>query len=94
MALIIIFNIFSGMLVLYLSIILIVFIASFFRKKLKTDQFLQPLDRVDAEKLTAMVDEQIKLHITPLMQSKGYTEEKIKEILTAKPVASKQSFRR
>lgn len=94
MAIEIAFTIMSSILMLSIVITFFSFFVSYFRRKFQTEQYIQPLDRVDAEKLTAIVDEQIVLYILPLMQSKGYTEEKIKEILTAKPVGQKPIFRR
>ncbi len=41
-----------------------------------------------------MVNEQVSEYIAPLLQSKGYSEEKIKEILTVKPIGSNRTFKR
>lgn len=53
-----------------------------------------PLDLIDATELTDMVDTQVEQYLTPLLQSKGYSEDKIKEILTVKPVGSRHTFKR
>ncbi|MFB2917918.1 hypothetical protein [Aerosakkonema funiforme] len=94
MAIRIIFGIFSSILLIYIQIVFLVWIISYLRKKVNLDQYILPLDEVDAEKLTAMVDEQVVLHLKPLMQAKGYTDEQIQEILTSKPLGSQPIFRR
>jgi hypothetical protein len=72
----------------------IIFLASLFRKKFTTDQFILPLDLIDAQKLTDMVDEKVVSYISPLMRYKGYSEEQIKEILTNKPLGPQRTFKR
>ena len=94
MAIEILFQIMTGILVLYIQIMFIIFIASLFRKKLTADQFILPLDLIDAQKVTDMVDEKVVACISPLLRSRGYSEDKIKEILTTKPLGSQRSFKR
>ena len=63
-------------------------------RKLGGELDIFPLDIIDAKELTDMVDVQVVQYLTPLLQSKGYSEEKIKEILTVKPVGSRNTFKR
>jgi hypothetical protein len=52
------------------------------------------LDVVDAKELTDMVDVQVEEYLRPFLSSKGYSQEKIKEILTIKAVGSINTFKR
>ncbi|MEH2114642.1 hypothetical protein [Nostoc sp.] len=90
----IIFIIFSGILGFYFQLTTIVLVVSFFKKKFGNDTYLKPLDEIDGAKLTSMVDEQINLYLLPLLKSKGYSEEKIKEILTSKSIGIRPFLRR
>jgi hypothetical protein len=90
----ILFQIMTGILVFYIQIMFIILLASLFRKKLTTDQFILPLDLIDAQKVTDMVDEKVESYIAPLLRSKGYSEEQIEKILTTKPLGSQRIFKR
>jgi SNF family Na+-dependent transporter len=94
MAFQIVFGLVSLVLVVSFYAVVIVWIVSLYRKKFGFDQYILPLDQVDAQKLTSMVDEQIELYIGSLMKSKGYSDEQIKEILTNKPLGQRPTFRR
>lgn len=94
MAVEILFNLMTGILVLYIQIMVIILLVSVFRKKLTTDQFILPLDLIDAHKVTDMVDEKVKEYILPMLRSKGYSEEQIEKILTTKPLGSQRIFKR
>jgi DNA-binding ferritin-like protein (Dps family) len=80
---------------IYTYVFIFQFFSWFFARNLggKLDVF--PLDTIDGTELTSMVDEQVKAYIAPLLQSKGYSEEKIKEILTVNPIGgSSRIFKR
>jgi hypothetical protein len=94
MALNIILAILSFILVIYGWIFFFQSIGWFFARKLGGKLDIFPLDVIDASELTEMVDTQVKEYITPLLQSKGYSEDKIKEILTVKPIGSNRTFKR
>jgi len=94
MAIEILFNLMSIILLGYIQIMFIVFLASLFRKKLTTDQFILPLDLIDAQKVTDMVDEKVESYIGSLLRSKGYSQEQIEKILTTKPLGSQRIFKR
>lgn len=94
MAIKIVFTLLSSILLIYVQIVFLVVIISYFRKKVTFDQYILPLDEIDGRKLYEMVKEQIDLYIKPAMTAKGYTEEQIKEILTSKPVGIRTLFRR
>jgi len=54
---------------------------------------IPPLDLVDAKKLDDMVARQVEEYLKPLLSSKGYSEDEIKEILT-RTSANGKRFRR
>ena len=94
MALNIILAILTSILVIYGYIFLFQSIGWFLKKKLGGDLSYFPLDIIDAKELTDMVDTQVSQYIAPLLQSKGYSEDQIKEILTIKPIGSSGKFKR
>lgn len=94
MALNIILAILFAILGIYAQIFLFQSIGWILARKLGGKLDIFPLDLIDATELTDMVDTQVMQYLTPLLQSKGYSEEKIKEILTVKPVGSSSAFRR
>lgn len=78
---------------IYAYIFIFQLIGWFFARNLGGKLDIFPLDKIDATELTNMVDEQVKAYISPLLQSKGYSEDKIKEILTVNPIGSSGSNR-
>lgn len=91
-------NIILGILLSILSVYLWIFtfqaIGWFFFRQLGGNLGIFPLDVVDAKELTDMVDVQVEEYLRPLLSSKGYSQEKIKEILTIKAVGSINTFKR
>jgi hypothetical protein len=89
----IIFGIFSVILAVFFSFVMLALIISFFQNKFGGDAYLKPLDELDGAKLSSMVDEQIGLYLTPLLQAKGYSQEQIKGFLTSKPIGTRPFLR-
>ncbi|MBD1803879.1 hypothetical protein H6F98_00095 [Microcoleus sp. FACHB-SPT15] len=73
-----------------IGIILLVF---FLRQRKGQEIDIPPLDLVDAKKLDDMVSKQVEEVLRPMLQSKGYKEEQVKEILTRTSLGGK-TFRR
>lgn len=94
MALNIILAILSSILGVYIWIFIFQSIGWALERKLGGKLHYFPLDIVDAKELTEMADTQVAKYLIPLLQAKGYSEEKIKEILTVKPVGSSNTFKR
>ncbi len=94
MAFNIILYVLTSFLTLYVYVFIFQFFSWFLSRNLGGKLDIFPLDIVDAKELTDMVDIQVAEYITPLLQSKGYSEDKIKEILTVKPIGSNRTFRR
>ncbi len=67
-----------GLSIIFSVILLILYI----RQSKARERDIPPLDLIDARKLDDMVSKQVEEYLAPLLQSKGYTEEQIKEILT------------
>jgi hypothetical protein len=87
-----ILSLFSGLgtLTPIVGIVLLVF----FLRQSKAQEFdIPPLDLLDAKKLDEMVSTQAQAVIRPMLQSKGYTEEQMKQILTRTSVGG-NAFRR
>ncbi|OIP78714.1 MAG: hypothetical protein AUK48_01135 [Oscillatoriales cyanobacterium CG2_30_44_21] len=78
---------------IYTYVFIFQFFSWFFARNLGGKLDIFPLDIIDGTELNAMVDQQVKDYIAPLLQSKGYSEEKIKEILTVNPIGSGGSNR-
>ncbi len=79
-----------GGIVPIIGIILLVF---FLRQRKGQEIDIPPLDLVDAKKLDDMVSKQVEEVLKPMLQSKGYKEEQVKEILTRTSLGAK-TFRR
>ncbi len=94
MAINIILAILTLLLVIWFYIFLFQSIGWALNRKLEGKLGFFPLDLIDAKELTDMVDTQVAEYLRPLLSSKGYNEEKIKEILTVKPVGSNRTFKR
>lgn len=94
MAINIILAILTLLLVIWFYIFLFQSIGWALNRKLAGKFDFFPLDLIDAKELTDMVDTQVAEYLRPLLSSKGYSEEKIKEILTVKPVGSNRTFKR
>lgn len=62
-------------------VFIIVFIWFLIQRKAQEND-IPPLDLIDAKKLDEMVSNQVDLALKPMLQSNGYTEEQIKEVLT------------
>jgi cell division protein FtsW (lipid II flippase) len=68
---------------LSISILIGIIVLVFFLRQRKGQELdIPPLDLVDAKKLDDMVAKQVEEYLRPLLESKGYQEEQIKEILT------------
>jgi hypothetical protein len=65
----------------------------FLRQRKKQEYDIPPLDLVDAKKLDDMVSKQVEDALRPILQSEGYTEEQMKEVLTRSSVGTRR-FRR
>ncbi|MEK0180580.1 hypothetical protein [Microcoleus anatoxicus] len=66
----------------------------FFLKQRKGQELdIPPLDLLDAKKLDDMVSKQVEEVLRPMLQSKGYAEEQIQEILTRTSLGGK-TFKR
>jgi hypothetical protein len=94
MAFQIIFVILSAILAFYIWALIFMAIVNTIKRNLGGHLAFFPLDLIDAKQVTEMVDEQVRMYLSSLMQSKGYTEEEVKEILTIKPVGSRTNFKR
>lgn len=80
--------------IVVIGIIVAIIIFFFFIKQKKGQEYdIPPLDILDAKKLDEMVEKQIQIALKPLLQSKGYQEEEIEQILTRTSLG-KKSFRR
>ncbi|MBZ8180735.1 hypothetical protein [Oscillatoria salina] len=76
-----------------LPIIGIVGLFFFLRQRKAQEYDIPPLDLVDAKKLDDMVSKQVEEVLRPMLQTEGYTEEQIKEILTRTSLGGR-TFRR
>ncbi|MEC4893084.1 MAG: hypothetical protein SAL07_07300 [Oscillatoria sp. PMC 1051.18] len=76
-----------------LPIIGIVGLFFFLRQRKAQEHDIPPLDLVDAKKLDDMVSKQVEEVLRPMLQTEGYTEEQIKEILTRTSLGGR-TFRR
>lgn len=65
----------------------------YFRQSKGQGDTVPPLDLVDAKKLDDLVSKQAELALKPLLQSNGYSEVQIAEILT-RTSATGKTFRR
>lgn len=82
-----------GGFVFFAIILVIVGVIFFLRQRKAQEVDIPPLDLIDAKKLDDMVAKQVEDYLKPLLQSKGYSEEQVKEILTRTSLGGK-SFRR
>jgi hypothetical protein len=73
-------------------VIVIVFIWFLIQRKAQEND-IPPLDLIDAKKLDEMVSNQVELALKPMLQSNGYTEEQINQLLTRTSLGRPQ-FRR
>lgn len=78
---------------LFVLIFLIGGIVFFLKQRKGQDLDIPPLDLVDAKKLDDMVSKQVEEVLRPMLQSKGYAEEQIQEILTRTSLGGK-TFKR
>lgn len=74
-------------------IILGIIIFFYLRQSKGQGDTVPPLDLVDAKKLDDLVSKQTELALKPLLQSNGYSEDQIAEILT-RTSATGKTFRR
>jgi hypothetical protein len=65
----------------------------FLRQRKGQELDIPPLDLLDAKKIDDMVSKQVEEVLRPMLQSKGYAEEQIKEILTRTSLGGK-TFKR
>ncbi|TAG94067.1 MAG: hypothetical protein EAZ09_12265 [Oscillatoriales cyanobacterium] len=66
----------------------------FFLKQRKGQELdIPPLDLLDAKKIDDMVSKQVEEVLRPMLESKGYAEEQIQEILTRTSLGGK-TFKR
>lgn len=66
----------------------------FFLKQRKGQELdIPPLDLLDAKKIDDMVSKQVEEVLRPMLQSNGYAEEQIQEILTRTSLGGK-TFKR
>jgi hypothetical protein len=77
----------------FMPVIGIVLLVIFWRQSIAQEYNIPPLDLADAKKLDDMVSKQVEIVLKPMLQSKGYTEEQIKQILTRTSAGGKV-FRR
>lgn len=82
-----------GFLVTWLPLVFVIGLFFFLRQRKAQEKDIPPLDLVDAKKLDDMVSKQVEEVLKPMLQSKGYNEEQIKEILVRTSLGGK-SFRR
>ena len=75
------------------GIIGVVVIFFIIRQIMMQGKDIPPLDLVDAKKLDDMVARQVEDYLKPLLSSKGYTDDEIKEILVRTSAGGKR-FRR
>jgi hypothetical protein len=73
-------------------IFVIVFVWFLIQRKAQEND-VPPLDLIDAKKLDEMVSNQVELALKPMLQSNGYTEEQINQVLTRTSLGRPQ-FRR
>ncbi len=73
--------------------IILILLFFFIRQRKAEESYIPPLDLVDAKKLDDMVSKQVEEYLRPLLTSKGYEEEEIKQILTRTSLGAK-TFRR
>jgi hypothetical protein len=57
---------------------------------LQKENYIPPLDLLDAKKLDDMVSAQVSEALRPILQSEGHTEDGIKEILTRTSLGQKR----
>lgn len=78
---------------LFVLIFLIGGIVVFLKQRKGQELDIPPLDLVDAKKIDDMVSKQVEEVLRPMLQSKGYAEEQIQEILTRTSLGGK-TFKR
>jgi hypothetical protein len=73
-----------------------VLLVNYFLKKnlISGNISIPPLDLMDAKKLDDMVSGQVEEALRPILQSNGYTEAQMEEILTRTSVSGNRTFRR
>jgi hypothetical protein len=92
-----IFNLFGGLfgsLGAFAPIVLITFLWFFVKQRKGQENDIPPLDLVDAKKLDDMVSKQVEEALRPILQSNGYTEAQMEEILTRTSASGNRTFRR
>jgi hypothetical protein len=87
-----ILSLLGGGTTIFIIIGIIAFIL-FLRQSKAQEYDIPPLDLVDAKKLDDMVSKQVESVLKPMLETKGYNEEQIKQILTRTSVGSPR-FRR
>lgn len=80
----------GGALVPIIGIALLIF---FIRQKKGQEYDIPPLDLVDAKKLDEMVSKQVEEALKPILETEGYPQEQINEILTRTSLGGK-TFKR
>ena len=78
---------------LFVLIFLIGGIVFFLKQRKGQELDIPPLDLLDAKKLDDMVSKQVEEVLRPMLESKGYAEEQIQEILTRTSLGGK-TFKR
>ncbi len=78
---------------LFVLIFLIGGIVFFLKQRKGQELDIPPLDLLDAKKIDDMVSKQVEEVLRPMLQSKGYAEEQIQEILTRTSLGGK-TFKR
>jgi len=76
--------------IIFFGILIFIF---FLRQKKGQQNEIPPLDLLDGKKLDKMVEGRVQDALKPLLQSKGYQEEEIEDILTRTSLG-KKTFRR
>ncbi|TAD86853.1 MAG: hypothetical protein EA000_07625 [Oscillatoriales cyanobacterium] len=71
----------------------IIGVTFFLRQRKGQELDIPPLDLLDAKKIDDMVSKQVEEVLRPMLQSKGYAEEQIQEILTRTSLGGK-TFKR
>lgn len=78
----------------FFPIVIIVLLWFFVKQRKGQENDIPPLDLVDAKKLDDMVSNQVEEALRPILQSNGYTEAQMEEILTRTSVLGGRTFRR
>lgn len=71
----------------------IVILFLFLRQRKAQEYDIPPFDLIDAKKLDDMVSKQVEEVLKPMLESEGYPEEEIEQILTRTSLGGKK-FRR